>query len=150
MKYKIGLVIVLIFAVMQLFVADKIPFEEPTNTDFIMIEQPNEEVAVLLKTICYDCHSSQINYPWYSDFAPVSWWLKDHIEDGRKHLNFSIWGEYESGKKEHKAEESWEEVEHEEMPLESYTFIHRDADLSDAQRLLLVDYFKSIQAKYKK
>ena len=148
MKYKIGLFIVLIFAATQLFVAEKTPFIEPTADDFLAIEKPKDEVAILLKTICYDCHSNQINYPWYSDIAVVSWWVQDHIEEGREHLNFSDWGTYPSGKKEHKAEECWEEIEEGEMPLESYTFIHRDADLSDEQRELLVQYFKEIEAKY--
>ncbi len=148
MKYKIGLGIVLIFAITQLFIAERTPFVEPTGNDFIAIEQPSSEVELLLKTICYDCHSNQINYPWYSDIAVVSWWLQDHIEEGREHLNFSEWGSYAAGKKEHKAEECWEETEEGEMPLESYTFTHRDADLSDDQRALLVAYFKEIEAKY--
>ena len=148
MKYKIGLVIVLIFAVMQFFVAEKVPYKEPNDQDFLAIEQPSEEVTLLVKTICYDCHSNQITYPWYSEIAPISWWLNDHIEEGREHLNFSEWGIYSSEKKEHKAEECWEEVEEEEMPLTSYTVVHRDADLSEEQRALLIAYFKDIEEKY--
>lgn len=148
MKYKVGLSVVLIFAITQLFVAEKTPFVAPSENDFIAIEKPNEKVELMLKTICYDCHSDQINYPWYSNIAVVSWWLQDHIEEGREHLNFSEWGIYPTDKKEHKAEEAWEETEEGEMPLESYTFIHGDADLSDEQRAILVQYFKGIEEKY--
>ena len=148
MKYKVGLVIVLVFAVMQFFVAEKIPFEESTIDDFIAMEKPNEQVELMLKTICYDCHSNQITYPWYSKIAPVSWFLNDHIKDGMKHLNFSNWGEYAAAKKAHKAEEGWEEVEKQEMPLASYTYMHRDADLSDEERALLVAFFKGVERKY--
>lgn len=148
MKYKIGLAIVLVFAVMQLFVAEEVAYEEPTQQDFLAMEQAPEEVALMIKTICYDCHSNQITYPWYSKIAPVSWWLADHIEHGREHLNFSEWGAYNAEKKEHKAEECWEEVEEEEMPLTSYILVHRAADLSDEQRSKLIDYFKSIEEKY--
>ncbi|MBL4707344.1 MAG: heme-binding domain-containing protein [Flavobacteriales bacterium] len=148
MKYKIGLGVVLIFAITQLFVAEKTPFIEPSENDFIAIEQPEEKVELMLKTICYDCHSNQIDYPWYTDIAVVSWWTQDHINEGREHLNFSEWGNYSGEKKEHKAEEAWEEIEEGEMPLESYTLIHRDADLSDEERELLVEYFKGIEGKY--
>lgn len=149
MKYKIGLVVVLLFAITQLFVAEKTPFVEPTENDFIALERPDQKVELMLKTICYDCHSDQISYPWYTDIAVVSWWIQDHINEGREHLNFSDWGKYPKGKKAHKAEECWEEVEEGEMPLPSYTFVHRDADLSDEEREALVQYFKTIEAKYK-
>lgn len=145
MKIKLTLGVILVFAVMQLFTIEKVPYEEPNKNDFIAIERPDEKVEIILKTICYDCHSNQVNYPWYSNVAPVSWWLNDHIEEGREHLNFSEWGTYKKDKKAHKAEEAWEEVEEKEMPLTSYTFIHRDAKLSKDQRELLVNYFKSIK-----
>lgn len=148
MKNKIGLFIVLIIAVLQLFVADKIPFREVDENDFLEIESPTKEVAVILKNVCYDCHSNQIKYPWYYEIAAISWWLSDHIEEGREHLNFSEWGIYKRPKKAHKAEECVEEVEEEEMPLPSYTYLHKEADLSDEQRSLLEKYFKGIEKKY--
>ncbi len=149
MKFKIGLGIVLIFAVLQLFNNEKVPYEDPNELDFLLIENPEEKAELLIKNICYNCHSNQIKYPWYSDVAPVSWWINDHIEDGRKHLNFSNWGKYIAEKKSHKAEEAWEEIEEKEMPLQSYTFIHREANLTDEQRELLISYFKTLELKYK-
>lgn len=149
MKNKIVLLLILAFAVLQLFTIDKVAYKEPTSTDLIEVEQVPEQIAKILKKSCYNCHSDQVEYPWYSNIAPVSWWIQDHIEEGREHLNFSSWGEYPSPKKEHKAEEAHEEVEEGEMPLESYTFIHGEADLNDEERELLIDWFKQLEAKYK-
>jgi len=149
MKVKIALGFILVFALLQLFTGERVPYEKPTENDFILIEKPDQQVELLLKSVCYDCHSNQVNYPLYSSIAPFSWIVNDHIEDGRKHFNLSTWGNYNKGKKEHKAEEAWEEVAEGEMPLESYAFIHRDANLNDAQVKLLVNYFKGIQQQYK-
>ncbi|WP_273005712.1 heme-binding domain-containing protein, partial [Leeuwenhoekiella blandensis] len=68
---------------------------------------------------CYDCHSNQTTYPWYSNLAPASFYLEDHIKDGKRHLNFSEWEQYSAKRKDHKLDELIEEVEREGMPLES-------------------------------
>ena len=148
MKNKIILGVILVFAVMQLFRIEKVEYQEPTENGVILFEMPNKQVAQLLDETCLNCHSNQIIYPWYSEIAPVSWWIADHIEHGRKHLNFSEWGNYPPGKKAHKAEECWEEVEEKEMPLESYVFAHSEADLSAEEREILVQYFKKLENKY--
>ena len=148
MKNKIILSVFLVFACIQLFKPEEVAFEDPTNDDFIQVEMPEQNIKTLLQESCYDCHSNQISYPWYSKIAPVSWWMADHIEEGREHLNLSEWGKYPKGKKAHKAEECFEEVEEEEMPLKSYTFIHRSANLEDSERKLLVRFFKEIYEKY--
>lgn len=114
----------------------------------ILSERPAGDVEILLKGICYDCHSYQSKYPWYSNFAPLSWWIDDHIEEGREHLNFSIWGNYSAEKKEHKAEECVEEVGEGEMPLTSYQIAHADARLTDEERKLLTDWFATLEQKY--
>ena len=150
MKNKIILGVIGIFAVLQLFRIEKVAYEEPNEQGLVAMEQPSIEVKKLLDETCLNCHSNQIDYPWYSEIAPVSWWIADHIEEGREHLNFSEWGAYSAGKKEHKAEECWEEIEEKEMPLESYVFAHSEADLNDEQRELLIAYFKNLQKKYKK
>jgi hypothetical protein len=148
MKNKIILGVILVFAVMQLFRIEKVEYEEPTENGITMYESPSKQVTQLLDETCLNCHSNQITYPWYSEIAPVSWWIADHIEEGREHLNFSEWGQYSAAKKEHKAEESWEEIEEKEMPLESYVVAHSEADLTAEEREILIKYFKSLQAKY--
>lgn len=118
---------------------------EPVNpeTDFIALTSANSDVAGMLKTACYDCHSNQPTYPWYTNIAPVSWWIKHHIDEGSHHLNFSIWGTYKEKRKNHKLDECVEMIEEGEMPMSSYTLMHGDAKLTDAQKLQLVEFFKA-------
>lgn len=104
----------------------------------------NHEVHKLLKTSCYDCHSNNTTYPWYSKIAPVSWYLENHVRGGKKHLNFSEWKYLEDNKKAHKVEECIEMLEKKEMPLKSYLLVHQDAKLSESQRQTLIDFFKSL------
>lgn len=140
-KVMIGLLTILV--VMQFFRIDK---ENPAvlvENDFIEITKPNQEAIALLRSACYDCHSNETEYPLYSNIAPISWWLADHIEEGREHMNFSVWGTYSEKKQKHKLHECYEEVEEGEMPLESYTYTHAEAKLSAEQRELLEDWFKS-------
>lgn len=120
---------------------------EPLNpaTDFMALTSANAEVANTLKIACYDCHSNQPTYPWYTNIAPVSWWIKHHINEGSHHLNFSIWGTYKDKRKHHKLEECIEMVEEGEMPMSSYTLMHGDAKLTDAQKLQLVEFFKALK-----
>jgi len=148
MKQKIGLGIILLFAVLQLFNPEKTQYEKPTKNDFFEYETGNEEAMLLVQKICYDCHSKQVKYPWYASISPVSLWIQDHIEHGSEHLNFSKWGEYSTEKRAHKAEEAVEELEEGEMPLESYTFIHREANLSDEEKESLISFFAAIENKY--
>lgn len=110
--------------------------------------KPSDEVAALLKSACYDCHSNQTEYPWYSNLAPVSFFLADHVEDGKRHLNFSDWDSYSAKRKDHKLDELIEEVEGGEMPLESYTLIHTDAKLDAAQTEALVNWAKAARLNY--
>lgn len=137
----VGLLVV--FVIMQFFRIDKTNPKVEKTKDFIAITQPSADVEKMLRSACYDCHSNETKYPWYSNVAPVSWFLKDHIDEGREHLNFSVWGDYSEKKANHKLDECAEEVEEKEMPLDSYTWTHGDAKLSDAQRETLATWFKS-------
>lgn len=140
---KVMLVLLSIFVVIQfIFRIDKtVPAFDATQ-DLIAITKPSEEVVNLLKSSCYDCHSYETEYPWYSNVAPVSAWIGHHIEEGREHLNFSVWGSYSPEKAEHKLEECAEETEEKKMPLSSYTLTHGDASLSEEQIETLVNWFE--------
>jgi hypothetical protein len=87
-------------------------------------------VQTVLKRSCSDCHSHDTVYPFYSNIAPISWQVIDHINDGRKKLNFSIWNTYDSKKKKRKLEGICEEMQSGAMPMSQYTLIHRDAVVS--------------------
>lgn len=109
--------------------------------------KPSPEVTAILKKQCYDCHSDQTQYPWYSEIAPASFWLSDHIKDGKKHFNVSAWENYSTKKKDHKLEEFVEMIEKNEMPLESYAFIH--GDISEGDKQLLIQFADLVRLQYK-
>jgi len=134
---------ILIIALVALVVIQFIPMDKNEQgyasiETFELETRPSPEVAALLKTNCYDCHSDQTEYPWYSQIAPVSFWLDDHIRDGKKHFNVSEWASYSTKKKDHKLDELIEEVKEGEMPLDSYTWVH--GGLSEEQQQLLVQW----------
>jgi hypothetical protein len=90
-------------------------------------------VLSILKTSCYDCHSNESKWPWYSYIAPVSFLVAGDVEDGRKRVNFSEWDKYDEKKRAKKLEHIVDMVEEGEMPLPMYTFIHTDAKLDSSK-----------------
>ncbi|NUO01509.1 MAG: heme-binding domain-containing protein [Saprospiraceae bacterium] len=140
-RFSLGFLV--LFAGMQLFQIDKTVPAKDLSNDLMRMASPPGEVASLLKVACYDCHSYQTEYPWYANVAPVSWWIAHHIEEGREHLNFSIWGTYTGSDQLEFLHECAEEVEEGHMPLPSYTWGHRAAKLTDYQRDLLKNWFNS-------
>ncbi len=142
---RILIAITALLLLIQFFGIDKTnPIAEPSE-DFIEMVKPDAETTALLKSACYDCHSYQTKYPWYSNIAPVSWWLKHHIDEGRDELNFSKWGSYSEKRRNHKLEECEELVEAGEMPLDSYTWTHGDAKLTAEQRQKLSTFFGKLR-----
>jgi hypothetical protein len=99
-----------------------------------------ENVQEILKRSCTDCHSNHTNYPWYSNIQPVGWWLQYHIDEGKHELNFSEFATYTPKRQHHKMEETIEMIEQNEMPLNSYLWIHHDAKLNDADKKTLIDW----------
>lgn len=143
-------VLLVIFLGMQLVRPEKNTSEVVAESDFITAETPDDEIAVTLKSACYDCHSNNTKYPWYAEVAPVSFWIADHVEDGTKHLNFSEWTSYSAKKKAHKMEELIEEVKEHEMPLESYVWMHEEAKLTQEQIEALTTFAQMLQTTYER
>ena len=104
--------------------------------------QAPAEVSAVLKRSCYDCHSNETKWPWYSQVAPFSWLVSRDVNDGRKHLNFSEWEGYEAGRKLKKFKEVSEEVGEGEMPMDIYLPLHPEAKLTEAEKALLVEWAK--------
>lgn len=139
---RILLTLFAVFIIIQFFRIDKSTPTFDKHQDFIAITKPPKDIEKLLRNACYDCHSFETKYPSYSNVAPVSWWMENHIVEGRDHLNFSEWGSYKPDHANHKLEECAEEVEHKKMPLDSYTWTHGDAELSSANRKKLAEWFE--------
>lgn len=142
---KILIVLLVAFVIIQFFRIDKTNPPVNKGTDFLVIKNTPENVAKVIKTSCYDCHSNETLYPWYTNIQPVAWFLKNHIEDGRKELNFSNFATYTPEKQAHKLSDAANEVQKGGMPLSSYTIIHTDANLNAEQKVLLVNYLKKIE-----
>ncbi|WP_420602106.1 heme-binding domain-containing protein [Flagellimonas sp.] len=146
---KVAIFLLIILIGMQFYRPEKNEADLETYVAAFEAEtKPSEDVKMLLKTACYDCHSANTRYPWYNNIAPVSYWLDGHIEEGREHLDFSGWENYSDKKKDHKLEELIEEVEEGEMPLNSYTWTHKDAKLTEDQKKLLMDWAKEARSNY--
>ncbi|MFK7932140.1 MAG: heme-binding domain-containing protein [Saprospiraceae bacterium] len=142
MKQKIFLALGVIFIIAQFFQIDKTNPPAVAEQDYLQAVQPPAEVANLIKTACYDCHSHTTEYPWYTSVSPVNFWVKNHITHGREHLNFSTWTTYPADKAKHKLEECQEVLEDKEMPMLSYMIAHNEAWISAEERQLLADWFK--------
>ena len=99
-----------------------------------------DSVAQVLQKACYDCHSDNTRYPWYNNIQPVAWWLNNHITDGKKELNFSEYGKRTLPKQAKKLKKIAKEIQEGDMPLSSYTLIHKDAVLTDAEKKMLIDW----------
>lgn len=151
-KKLIKIVAVLLIAglvAIQLFRIDKTsPPVVETETLEAALFVP-ADVSQIMGRSCNDCHSHKTIYPWYSNIQPVGWFLKDHINNARSHLNFSVFNTYDVKKKAKKLEEICEEVERKAMPLPSYLWIHRDAILSESDARALCGWATGESEKLK-
>jgi hypothetical protein len=124
--------------------------DQPNSITKVYVIPP--DVESILKKACYDCHSNNTSYPWYSNIQPVDWWLDKHIKDGKRHLNFDEFTNRKKSYQYHKMEETIEMVREGEMPLDSYLWIHNDAKLTDAEKSRLTDWaggvMSAMEAKY--
>ncbi len=139
---NILLLLLLVFIVGQFFPIDKSQPAVDPSKDFIQTSNASAAVKGFVKNACYDCHSNEVKYPWYTNIFPVSRWIGGHIKNGKKKLNFSVWAEYDKNKKIHKLEECIEAVETNWMPLKSYVFMHPEAKMTDNEKKQLIAWFK--------
>lgn len=110
---------------------------ERTNPPVIGDLQAPGQVKELLKKSCYDCHSNETKWPWYSYVAPISWLVLNDVKDGRKHLNFSEWEKLSLRKKADAKKEIWNEVSEDKMPMTIYTYTHPGAKLDITQKNII-------------
>lgn len=142
------LFLLIIFIIAQFFGPERNEGNVTTFDAFLQETNPPKDVRDVLTETCFDCHSDHTRYPWYDKITPVNYWLAEHIQDGKKHFNISKWDDYSTKKKDHKFEELIEMVEDKEMPLESYTYTHSEARLTDDQINSVVAWAKQVRFKY--
>ncbi len=125
--------ILLTFIVIQFFQPEK-NYSEPTSDDiFYQLKDIEEPIKEQLTNSCYDCHSNQTKYPFYARIAPVSWYIDNHISEGKEHLNFSDWGKYSKRERISALVDICDVLSEGSMPLKSYVKLHKTARLDEIQ-----------------
>lgn len=143
MLKKILIILLIALIVIQFFPVKRNGSPGGPSNDLIGKMNAPWVVQDILRRSCYDCHSNNTNYPWYSRVQPIGWWMQHHINEGKEELNFSAVSTYTPEQQKHKLEEIIEVIEKKEMPLTSYTWQHGNAKLSDTDRQILVNWAKS-------
>lgn len=138
---KIIYILVALLILIQ-FIPANLP--EVSSDDSKDILKNNPEIpkvtSMILKNSCYDCHSNETHYPWYSYVIPVSYLVRHDVNEGRETINFSNWEDYKKTEKAEILDGISEYVANGEMPMKIYTLIHRDAVLSDDEKEILITW----------
>ena len=145
----IALILLVGFVGIQFVPTDLNQSDTVPITDFLVVNNTSENISALLQESCYDCHSNNTQYPWYSKIQPTAWFLENHIKEGKEELNFNEWDTYSNRRKNSKLKSIISQVEDDEMPLASYTLIHKDAKLSKSEKTLIIDYINNLKEKLK-
>ena len=144
-KILIGLLVVLV--IIQFFRPEKNSAEGLSEADISYALSIPSDVHSVLVEKCYDCHSNSTRYPWYFNVQPIAWWMAHHVEEGKEELNFSDFKNFTERRANHKLEEISEMIMEDEMPLPSYTLIHRSAKLTEEEKSAINAWIKSMGLK---
>ena len=141
----IFLILLLLLVAIQFLPVDRSTPALTPAQDFLAVMNSPGQLGPLIKDGCYDCHSHETEYPWYSYVAPVGQWLQGHIRKARKQVNFSVWTTYSTEDADHALKEIVEVVKEKEMPLKSFTWMHPEARLTEVQRTELATWFQGLR-----
>ncbi len=141
----IAIVLLVAFVGIQFIPTTRNQSEVVPKTDFMSVNDVPNDIKNKLQVSCYDCHSNNTIYPWYNKVQPVAWFLEDHIKEGKAELNFNEWDDYSNRRKNSKLKSIINQIENGEMPLWSYTLIHKNALLSTGEKELIIGYMKQIK-----
>jgi hypothetical protein len=132
------------FVVIQFFSTYTNESYTTPETDFMLVNKVPANIQNQLMVSCYDCHSNNTAYPWYSKVQPAAWFLEDHIKEGKAVLNFNEWQNYSDRRKKSKLRSIIKQIESGEMPMENYTLIHRDAILSEIDEKAMIEFMTKL------
>lgn len=142
-KILVGLLIA--FVIIQFFHPKKNISTSPSPNAVAKMYNTPEDVKQILATSCNDCHSNNTVYPWYSKVQPVAWWLNNHINDGKNEMNFDDFKNFSPRRQYNKLEEVEKQIKEGDMPLNSYTWIHKNAILTEVQKQKLTAWAEGIR-----
>lgn len=143
MKNKIkflGYALVVAIVLLQVYPSDKPMVRTENPDDLLLTNKVPENIASILKSACYDCHSNESKFPWYSNIAPIKWLVYDDIKEAREELNFSEWNTINRSDKGELLDDLSTVISEGEMPLEKYVLLHPEAKLSEENREALVNW----------
>ncbi|MBP0613887.1 MULTISPECIES: heme-binding domain-containing protein [Weeksellaceae] len=138
----LAVLVVAIVLVIQVIPVERNVSTVPPGQSFEKTEKVPANVAAILKVSCYDCHSNNSRYPWYSELQPGAWFMAQHIKKGRDELNFDEFNNYSKRRKKAKIKSIISQIEKDEMPLRSYRMMHGNARLSADEKKELLDFFR--------
>lgn len=142
---KAALLLLLIFGLIQFFpLPEKNISSAPVKNSIEQLYPIPDSVLQVVKAACYDCHSNNTHYPWYSRIQPVAWFLNNHVVEGKAELNFDEFGSYSKRRQHSKLKAIFNQVKDREMPLTSYLLMHEKARLSDKESNMIIKWFKEI------
>ena len=139
----LAVLVVAIVLVIQVIPVERNVSTVPPGQSFEKTEKVPANVAAILKVSCYDCHSNNTRYPWYSVLQPGAWFMARHIKKGKEELNFDEFNNYSKRRKKAKIKSITSQIEKEEMPLKSYLLLHPDAGLTPNKKKVLLQFFQS-------
>lgn len=143
---KIILLILLVaFVGIQFIPTESNQSDTVPETDFILVNNVPKTIQKKLEVSCYDCHSNNTQYPWYNKVQPVTWFLENHIKEGKSELNFNEWGLLSNRRKKSKLRSITKQIESGEMPLDSYTLIHKKAKFSKQETNEIIDFITQLK-----
>lgn len=138
----LAVLVVAIVLVIQVIPVERNVSTVPPGQSFEKTEKVPANVAAILKVSCYDCHSNNSRYPWYSELQPGAWFMAQHIKEGKEELNFDEFNDYSKRRKKAKIKSIISQIEKDEMPLKSYRMMHGNARLSADKKKELLDFFR--------
>jgi len=141
----ITIVLLVAFVGIQFMPTTRNQSDSVPSTDFMLVNNVPENIQKKLQVSCYDCHSNNTQYPWYNQVQPVAWFLEDHIKEGKAELNFNEWDSLSNRRKKSKLRSIIKQIESDEMPLYSYTLIHKDASFSEAEKQELIRWIEQLK-----
>lgn len=141
----IAIVLLVAFVGIQFMPTTRNQSDSVPSTDFMLVNNVPENIQKKLQVSCYDCHSNNTQYPWYNKIQPVAWFLEDHIKEGKAELNFNEWDSLSNRRKKSKLRSIIKQIESDEMPLYSYTLIHKDVSFSEAEKQELIRWIEQLK-----
>lgn len=141
----IAIILLIVFVGIQFIPTTLNQSDTVPSTDFMLVNNVPKTIQKKLQVSCYDCHSNNTQYPWYNTIQPAAWLLEDHIKEGKTELNFNEWNSLSNRRKASKLRSIIKQIESDEMPLDSYTFIHKDAVFSQNEKTMVMSYMKKLK-----